>query len=150
MDIAEMLAKTKQLQVEIYGSSPHVWSDGDRIEYIKEMVLAATDELHEALGEVGWKSWASSRRIDRDAYLGELIDVLFFLMDLFIVVDTRGSEVTDRYLKKLAINTTRAKGTYTGVDEKCSTCRRALDDPAVTCTPTECGDAHNLGVVELS
>src|SRR3546814_16501718 len=33
------------------------------VEYIKNQVLALLDEGHEALNEVGWKPWASSRHV---------------------------------------------------------------------------------------
>jgi hypothetical protein len=61
----EMMRLQKQLQVEAFGADPSVMQDADRIQYIKDMVLAATDELHEALAEVGWKPWATSKHLNR-------------------------------------------------------------------------------------
>src|SRR3546814_20347518 len=52
------------------------------VEYIQNQVLALLDEGHEALNEVGWKPWASSRHVNREAFDGALVDILCFLVNL--------------------------------------------------------------------
>ena len=42
------------LQKESFGLDPENLPEEEKIQFIKDMILAATDELHEALGEVGW------------------------------------------------------------------------------------------------
>ena len=126
-----------KLQKESFGVDPDDLSDEERIEFIKNMVLAATDELHEALNEVGWKPWASSRHINRDAYVGELIDVMHFLVNLFLAVGATADEVETRYQMKADKNARRQLEGYDGVANKCPDCRRAYDDIGVTCSATE-------------
>jgi hypothetical protein len=103
----------------------------ERAQFIKDMVLALEDELHEALGEVGWKPWAESRHVNRDAYMGELIDAFHFFMNLMLVVDMTADELFLGYMEKRQRNKARwaAEGGYTGLD-KCPGCKRAIDDIA--------------------
>jgi hypothetical protein len=107
----------------------------DRIRYIKDMKLSVSAELQEALDETDWKPWQPGNHVNRDAYLGELVDALHCLMNLFLALGDDpvklADEVFERYTIKNHINRTRQS---TGVAEKCGGCRRALDDPAVACT----------------
>lgn len=96
--------------------------------YIRDMVLACTDELHEALNEVGWKPWASSRHVNLEAFRGELIDALHFLLNLFLLADLDAAGILDRYLAKNERNAQRQEEGYDGVSGKCPSCKRALDD----------------------
>jgi phosphoribosyl-ATP pyrophosphohydrolase len=122
----EMLRLQRQLQTETFGANPAVMQDADRIQYIKDMVLAATDELHEVLAEVGWKPWATSRHVNRDAYVSELVDVWHFVMNLLIAVDCGPEELYTKYLAKRSENARRQEAGYDGVSEKCSQCHRDL------------------------
>ncbi len=110
-------------------------SDKGRIEFIKDMVLALTDELHEALGEVGWKPWATSKHINRDAYVGELVDAWHFFMNLLLVVGVSPDEFSVKYHAKLQKNYDRQQEGYDGIVGKCPGCKRAYDDEAVNCYP---------------
>lgn len=96
-------------------------------DYIAEDVLGATDELHEALDHVGWKSWAKEKGIiDRRAYLAEVVDVLFFWMNLVNVAGASADEVEKIYVEKHARNMARyANGPdgYSMVSGKCPVCR---------------------------
>lgn len=98
--------------------------DQQRSDTIKEDVLAATDELHEALAKVGWKSWATERGIlDRDAYLREIVDALFFLMNLMNAADPAPGEIDALYSEKWSRNWQRyATGTYSMIEGKCPGC----------------------------
>jgi dUTPase len=104
------------------------------IQYGKDMVLAATDELHEALAELYWKPWAAQPPgfKDREAFVGELVDALHFMLNLFLMARVTSDELLDRYGGKNALNRRRRDGGYTGTD-KCDgpRCRRALDEPAI-------------------
>lgn len=112
-----------------------------RIVYVKEYVLALEHELHEALDEMSWKPWATREPVlDRTAYIGELIDVLHFLMNLFLVVEVSADEIYDGYIAKWAVNVSRFNGGYDGVSTKCRGCGRALDDPSVRCTTDICAE----------
>ena len=124
----EIFEKQLALQIGSFGGDPANLSDVEKIDYIKSMTLAATDELHEALGEVGWKPWATSRHINRTAYLGELIDVLHFWVNLCLVVGATPEEIAERYAEKAKRNAKRQADGYDGVTGKCEACKRALDD----------------------
>lgn len=101
----------------------------EKIQFIKDMVIALTDELHEALGEVGWKPWATSRHINEEEFKGELIDALHFLMNLCLVVGMGPHEVWQKYVAKNERNFARQREGYDGVSGKCLYCKMALDEP---------------------
>lgn len=144
MTFNEWLESTKELQLHSFGVDLPFEPDAsgsytdEEIEFVRWNVLAASDELHEALAEVGWKPWATSRHVKREQFVGEIVDVLHFVANLLCVVGVTGEELTERYQAKQKVNGHRQTNGYTGVDEKCPACGRALDDPGVTCTPTWC------------
>lgn len=139
----ELFRRQHNLQVESFGRNFQRMLPADRAIYIREMQQAAIMELCEALDEVGWKSWATSRHINRDAYVAELVDVLHFWINMLLALgddpDELASEVFTRYTLKAAINASRQARGYDGVVGKCPSCHRALDDPAVNCSATYCG-----------
>jgi hypothetical protein len=137
----EMMRLQKQLQVEAFGADPSVMQDADRIQYIKDMVLAATDELHEALAEVGWKPWATSKHLNREAFVSELVDVDHFLMNLFIAAGVGPEERYTKYLAKRSENARRQAVGYDGVTEKCSQCHRDLAESKAYGSP--CDPLHD-------
>lgn len=133
-----ILNRQRELQKKHYGVDITTFSDEERVQYIRDMSLALTDELHEALNEVGWKPWATSRHLNRQAYLGELIDVLHFWCNLVLIANTSEQELVDMYFAKANKNAKRQMEGYDGVSGKCTTCGRAFDDVAVLCTPIAC------------
>lgn len=136
--LQQILNRQRELQKKYYGVDVTTLTDEQRAEYIRSMALALADELHEALNETGWKPWATSRHINREAYLGELIDVLHFWANLVLVVNTNEEELTAMYFAKADKNAKRQLAGYDGVQGKCTTCGRAFDDAAVLCTPVAC------------
>lgn len=115
-------------------------TDEDRkpaIDFIHWNVTALTDELHELLGEVGWKPWAKSRHINLEAARGELIDAYHFMANLSLVLGMDANEIMRRYHEKHAKNAKRQEEGYDGVSTKCPGCKRALDDEAVKCRQLE-------------
>lgn len=98
---------------------------------------AAVVELSEFMQEVGWKEWATPRGwVNRDAALGELVDVGHFLANLLCALDVSDAEWEHAYRAKQDVNRRRMRsGTYDGVSGKCPSCRRAYDDAGVFCTP---------------
>lgn len=140
VDFERMMKEQYDLQVAMYNGHHPGASDNpeERVVYIKDMALAALDEVHEALGEVGWKPWAKSRHINRDAFVSELIDTMQFVMNMFAAVDADAEEVCTKLFKKHLINWQRLNG-YTGL-EKCKKCKRALDDLTTHCEPGHCMD----------
>lgn len=135
---ARMLALQEQLQRESFGYDFQKMTGEQAIQYIKDMKLALESELQEALDETGWKPWATTRRINRDAYLAELVDVFHFLMNMMLVLGDNPRDLADevftKYCLKNHINQRRQREGYDGVSTKCGGCGRALDDPAVACS----------------
>lgn len=125
--LATLYAKQRQLQ-ERLGYHFDTMTEAERVHYVKDMVLALTDELHEALAEcTGWKPWATvDHDIDREKYVGELVDCLHFLMNLFLVVNTPVETIIERYLRKNKVNHQRQDDGYDGKN-KCVECQRELD-----------------------
>lgn len=109
--------------------------DVAKMQYIRDTALSLTDELHEALAETGWKPWASSNHLNRDAYKGELSDVFIFFMNLMIVADITPAELMEYVKAKQIRNRERQAEAYDGVSTKCAGCKRAYDDRAVSCYP---------------
>jgi len=70
-------------------------------QYIREVVLCATDELHEVLAEVHWKPWKEARGIkDRHKYREEMADVLHFILDLYLAAGLDGQDIIMDYMCK--------------------------------------------------
>ena len=107
-------------------------------EYLKDMALATLDEIHELLGEFGWKPWASSRHINVEAARGEWIDAWHFMMNMANKLDMTEEMIQTLYYAKAAINLERIENGYDGVSTKCPGCKRALDDPSVDCYKSTC------------
>jgi dUTPase len=108
---------------------------GERIAYIKENVLAAFSELNEVLNEIGWKSWASSKHINSEAYVKEIIDLWHFMMNMLLALGVSPAETATlfhtRYLEKRGVNEKRQVEGYDGVKTKCPHCKRDLEEVEV-------------------
>lgn len=125
------LEDQRKLQVEAYGIDPGALSGDERAAYWTEMMYALDDEVHEFGNEIAWKSWAKNRGevVDREAALGELVDVAFFLGNLLLTLGATDEEFQDRYREKLVRNRARqeAAGGYDSKKSKCPGCSRELD-----------------------
>jgi len=133
-----ILDNQRKLQLKSYGVDVSTLDGEERAAYIRNMSLALTDELHEALNETGWKPWATSRHLNRAAFAGEMIDVLHFWVNLMLVAGVTEQDILDLYFAKADKNAKRQLNGYDGIDGKCKTCGRAFDDGAVFCTPIAC------------
>jgi hypothetical protein len=103
-------------------------SPEERVGYLKDQILALLDESHEALNEIGWKPWASSRHINRDEFAGELADILCFLINLALGVGLTADDFYRLHQEKALRNIKRQEAKYDGVTGKCPGCKRAIDD----------------------
>lgn len=140
MTLQDALNAQWALQVNSFGSDPKNLTEEQKLEWIRWNMLALMDELHEALAETGWKPWAKSKHVNRDAFVSELVDSFHFLMNLMLVVDCDADEFLAKYFEKRGINAARQAAGYDGVTGKCPDCKRALDDTAVTCTEAGCSE----------
>lgn len=105
------------------------------IEFLTAMHVAQTDEMHEMLGEIGWKPWATSRHINRDAAVSEMVDEFHFFMNRLLALGVDEEELTRLYYAKHGKNAKRQREGYDGVSTKCPECHRAYDDDFVDCYP---------------
>lgn len=105
----------------------------ERIAFYKDMHIAIISELQEALDEMGWKPWATSKHFNDQAVQAELVDAFHFFMNLFMVAGGNPQKLFDGYLAKRLKNIKRQEEGYDGVSTKCPKCHRALDDDAVDC-----------------
>lgn len=125
-------------KLRVYRQTPIHMSDEERMEFIRWNILGCINELNEALEEVGWKPWATSRHLNRDAFLHELVDAQLFLHNLMLAVigphPLTGSvldlqdEVDRLVLERIQRAISRQLDGYDGVTGKCPTCHRSLDD----------------------
>ncbi|HKU53135.1 MAG TPA: dUTPase [Nitrospira sp.] len=114
-------------------------------EYIKDMVYAAEDELHELTAETGWKPWTTSWHINVDAARGEWIDAFHFMLNLANKLGMTEDMILEMYYAKADKNLARIQAGYDGRSTKCDICHRALDDDATSCHKTRQPDNSILG-----
>lgn len=126
VDLQELLDAQRDLQLKMkpVGRDPSQLSDEDRAVFITWNAYALEDEIHEATSEVGWKPWATSRHVNREAYLKELVDAFHFFMNLMLVVDITAEEFAEAYHAKRKVNAQRQLDDYDGVSTKCPGCHR--------------------------
>lgn len=145
----EWLLSTQILQRQSFGVDPATLEGAELAEYIRWNQLAAIDELMEALHEVDWKPWTVTEDgfRNRDAFVGELVDVLHFVANMLVAAKCSDEELTDRYAEKQDKNRARmASKTYDGIKDKCTWCGRAYDDPSTPCRPgSTIGDGITYG-----
>jgi dimeric dUTPase (all-alpha-NTP-PPase superfamily) len=128
------LQRDLQRRIPPLGRTPEDIKDpAERNDFIAYTILSMTDELHEALGEIGWKPWATSRHLNRDAYLSELTDAFHFFLNACLAAGISGTELEEAYRKKRLINIARQQEGYDGVEGKCSVCHRDVKDLGVSC-----------------
>lgn len=137
-DLQMMMNRQAELQKRIQGSDPREWPDERKMAYLREQAVALLSELAEALNETGWKTWATSNHINRDAFLSEGVDMLQFWMNMIALTGATASEIRNKLERKHFINYRRLEDGYDGLN-KCPVCHRALDDVHVTCTSQRCG-----------
>jgi dimeric dUTPase (all-alpha-NTP-PPase superfamily) len=112
--LSELLTLQRRLQEECYHTDFAGMDNEERIAFIRQNVLALEDELHEALREVGWKSWAKTKYIHQTRLQEELIDALHFMLSLLLAANMNADDVYERYLTKNRINRRRQQEGYSG------------------------------------
>jgi dimeric dUTPase (all-alpha-NTP-PPase superfamily) len=134
--LGKMLQMQRELQMRYNGGQDlDSFTDSERMDAIRINMLALMDELHEAMAETGWKPWATSNHLNRDAFHSEMVDAFHFFMNLMLHSGMTASDLVAGYMAKNAKNHKRQDDGYDGVSTKCPGCKRAYDDDAVKCTP---------------
>lgn len=134
----DMLDMQRSLQIKSYGQDPLELGNEELMDWIRWNVLACEDELHEAMAESGWKPWATSNHINKEAFFHEMIDAWHFFMNLLLVTGYSANDFYRAYIDKHHLNAKRQADGYDGIAGKCKVCGRALDDPHVKCTEDRC------------
>jgi dimeric dUTPase (all-alpha-NTP-PPase superfamily) len=136
-NLLTMIHMQHQLQSEkMKDGDPAALEGDERATFLVWNAFALDDELHEAFNEIGWKPWATSRHINADAALKEMVDAWHFFMNVLIVIagekgwsDAQlADEFTRRYIEKNAVNAQRQDEGYDGVTGKCPSCKRDLKE----------------------
>lgn len=131
--LTRMMRAQNKLQLETYGIDYSIMTDEERIAHFKEMLHALNDEMHEALGEMGWKPWATSNHFNQEAVQDELVDAWHFFMNLMLISGMTPDLLLEKYDLKRQRNMARQAEGYDGVSTKCRGCKRAYDDATVKC-----------------
>lgn len=140
MELSQLLELQHALQVESFGSDPLQLDPEARAQFLTWNAWALTDELSEVMGEVGWKPWATSRHVNVDAALGEMVDAMHFFANMALAIGGAAGMTTDEiayrlstgYLKKRGVNAQRQREGYDGVSTKCPSCHRELSEVTMT------------------
>jgi hypothetical protein len=143
--LERLIMMQRNLQAGAYGIEYAKMDQDARVQYIRDQHQALIMEMSEVLDEVDWKPWTkpysveTGRFIHRDEFVGELVDVLHFWINMVLAVSGKMSateiadEIFTRYALKNRTNTQRQVDGYDGKKTKCGGCGRALDDFAVEC-----------------
>lgn len=133
-----MLEMQRELQLKMPPPNrvPADLEGDERAAFMVWNAYACTDELHEALGEMGWKPWATSRHFNSIAMLKEMVDAWHFFMNMLLVIagdlswttDELADEFCKAYINKNLVNAERQKVGYDGVSSKCGNCHRELSE----------------------
>jgi len=146
-DLARMLDMQRRLQLSMPDPNkvPADLRGDERAAFLTWNAWALSDEVHEMMGETGWKPWATSRHLNVEQALKEMVDAWHFFMNILLVIggeagwttEQLAAEFIDRYVAKNAVNAARQADGYDGVTSKCPRCRRELsevpEDHATTC-----------------
>lgn len=137
MRFEEWLQTQRKYQTETYGVDYDTMrTDAEmRTQYVTTMLYAMMHELVEAGQETPWKPWTNVDKDDswkksRDAFVGEMVDVLFFVGNALVAVDCTDEELAVRYAQKMGVNKQRQVAGYDGKN-KCTGCGRAFDDKGI-------------------
>lgn len=120
------LAAQYELQQKAFNIDPISLTPEERAEFFRWNFIALVTELTEASEEIGWKPWASSRHLNSEEYIGELVDAFHFLLNLILLASCPWETFIHSYLKKRRVNMDRQRKGYDGVSGKCSTCHRDI------------------------
>lgn len=127
------IALQLELQRTMFKDPRDIEDPDERASFLIWNAFAATDELHEAMQEVGWKPWATSRHLNSEEFLDELVDALHFIANMVLVAsinkfeepETLGILLWEKYKQKVKINMERQIAGYDGITGKCPICKRA-------------------------
>lgn len=139
-----LLEMQRQVQQLYIGDDPGELPPERKMAFLMETGLGLIHEVVEAQAETGWKPWATSNHINRDAYRGELADIFIFFMNLMLIDGMTMVNLDQLVQAKQKKNIARKLNGYDGVTTKCPGCKRAYDDDAVKCRPRDTTSLFDL------
>lgn len=107
----------RKLQLEAFDVDPATLDGEELADFVRWNVLAAVDELCEALHEVkGWKPWSKLEpdrlAVQQSDLLAELVDVQHFINNLVLVAGADDETFAEAYERKSEINLERQQEGY--------------------------------------
>jgi dimeric dUTPase (all-alpha-NTP-PPase superfamily) len=118
--LAELFQMQKELNQKIglpdFLGSP--LSDDDKKTWVLHMVRAMQQELAELTDSVPWKWWAKYQKYDEQNARVEAVDLLHFLISLFMILGMGPEDVVALYQQKHAVNMKRQDTGYAVKDEQ--------------------------------
>lgn len=121
---SDWIESTAELQARFFEGDPADFNQEEVIQFLIWNSFAVEDELHEMMQEIGWKPWATSNHINREAALKEMVDLLHFVGNILRALRVTGKELTIAYKAKQFKNAMRQVDGYDGVKDKCGECGR--------------------------
>jgi hypothetical protein len=115
------LALQLELQKQVF-RDPRGMEPEDRANFMIWNAFAAEDELHEAMQEVGWKPWATSRHLHDTAFIKEIVDALHFIGNMILAAAESSHQTPEQlavrvwteYQNKVQVNIQRQLDGYDG------------------------------------
>lgn len=112
-EIQSMLNDQWEAQIEYYSLAPDQLVGKQRSNYARTMAFALHDEVCEAMQEIAWKPWSSDHeKFNRKAFQQELIDALFFWMNLWLLSGSDADELISMFNHVSAKNAARRANGY--------------------------------------
>lgn len=94
-------------------------SESNKQQFVNQMVLAAIEECTEIMRETAYKNpeympfgWKKGQQWNEENYKEEIIDLMHFVMNLFMTVGGTSEEFFEIYKKKNKENLERWNGDY--------------------------------------
>jgi dUTPase-like protein len=125
-------------------------SEDDRARSFTDNLAALIVELGEVSNEIGWKPWATDRSLDKTRYLGEMVDVAHFFVNLLLIAEITPDEFWLAYKIKHQRNMKRHEdpaNPYTGQKCNFTGCDRETDGPVGFCVHIDRG--HGLEILNF-
>lgn len=80
---------------------------------VRTLFTAITVEMAEVIQELNWKPWKKTqKKVASGKVLEELVDVLFFYLELCIVLGFSHRDIFEAYKRKLEVNNKRIDTGY--------------------------------------
>lgn len=110
----DMFQRQFELQLDSFHCDPQDLEGDARASWMCQMLFGAVDEIHEAAEHVGWKAHGTSRHFDTQAFGSELVDVLHYVIALFIAAGWTADDVMAGFMAKADVIAARQASGHNG------------------------------------